>query len=112
MSYLEGKEAFELVLERMIEAEKRATMAEEGRSTFRDIIATTEADLRESRRHRDSMEMQQKADKPKLKALWEAAEAVRVPLRRGDMPNPEKVEALVVALSAAAVACDSDDIPF
>jgi hypothetical protein len=95
-----------------LDAERRAADADGGRSMFRDMIAKTEADLRDVCRHRDAMEMKQKADKPKLKALWEAAEAVRAPLRRGDVPAPEKVDALVSALSAAAAACDSDDIPF
>lgn len=112
MSDLEGLDAFNVILDRLVDAERRAAEANGDRSTFRGIIAQNEADLREVRRHRDVVEAQQKADKPKLKTLWEAAEAVRAPLRRGDMPAPEKVDALVAALSAAAVACDSDDIPF
>lgn len=79
MSYLEGDEAFEKVLELLLDAERRAAIAEYRiRVDDRDEeIANLQRDLNNARSTITTLETDREEALPKLAELWEAAYEAR-----------------------------------
>lgn len=110
MSELEGTEAFTILLDRIVDMAEKSSDIGRRRDQMSSELAMAKNDLERERRARESLEAKAARDLPKLKALHEAAGKIIGRLPPED--NGTELKALKEALSAAADACGSDDIPF
>lgn len=110
MSDLSGKDAFEKVLEQLLDAHFNARQATEGR---RDAELRAQRAEQQSTILRDNasrLELAQKNGLPKLCELWNAARAVLDFPAPKNIASAELMKRLRIALEAAADYCDQ--IPF
>lgn len=110
--YLDGDDAFDRVLDRMIDAERRAALAEELiRATDPSgTIRTLERDLNNALSDVAAHVAEHKDSLPKLWELWTAADDVAVRLRGGAAIEDAIMKRFTAALEAAREHCDQ--VPF
>lgn len=108
MSYLEGDEAFDKVLDRLVDAERRASIAEDRlRSDDSDgKIANLQRELNNARSTITTLETDRGEALPKLAELWEAAYEARAGMGIGAIADIKDMSRLVKALDEARDHCD------
>lgn len=118
MSDLHGEDAFTTVLDRMVEAEKRAAVAEERerRDTSRAVIEKLGRELDIAHATNLTLEAKKKSALPKLVELWDAAGAVNdfivqsISTEQRLTPDSDLIKRLRTALEAARDDCGQ--LPF
>jgi chromosome segregation ATPase len=103
---LDGVIAFTEVLDRLVDAEKRAAVFTHEINDLRSRLQGKENDRARVQRERDQLQVERNGNLPKLAALWQAADTLLLTLST----STADTTALRKALDNANDACDQ--IPF
>lgn len=107
---MESDEMFNTILERMVDAERREATAVEGRDTANQVLRQESSALAAERIKNSALKEQDKANKPKLAALWVAAQTMLGRFECRSDNDEAARKNLKKALEDAHDACDQ--IPF
>lgn len=117
MSDLDGEDAFDRVLEKLMDANHSERLMREQLTQAHGQTRNVTDQATQLQRSVADLEAQFRDRAPALKELWASAANVRETVRGGHPhttvgPASDCMKRLNAALEAANIACDGDDIPF